>query len=194
MHQFDIIYVPSDVVFGTEYKYILTGIDVASRYKVARTLWSKKADEVAFVLEAVYKKGGHFNYPKIFQCDNGPEFKSKVTKLLESHNVDIKPATTKYKHTHTAFVEAFNKKLAKELFKRMDAEELNDPDKVSRIWVRNLEKTVKRMNNTKTTMIDIKPKDAIKLSNVELVKSEGFVDEKALPEDGLCWYFYQPGE
>ena len=190
MHQFDILYVPSNVVYGTEYKYMLTGIDVASRYKVARTLQSKKADEVAFVLEAVYKKGGDFKYPKIFQCDNGSEFKSKVTKLLVSHSVEIKRATAKYKHTHTAFVEAFNKELAKELFKPMDAQELNDPDKISRMWVRNLENTVKRMNNSKTAMIDMKPKDAIKLSNVELVKSEEFADEKPLPEDGLYRFFF----
>ena len=128
MHQFDILYVPSNVVYGTEYKYILTGIDVASRYKVARSLRNKKADEVAFVLEAVYKKGGDFKYPKIFHCDNGSEFKSKVTKLIESHSVEIKCATTKYKHTHSAFVEAFNKERAKELFKPMDAQELNDHD------------------------------------------------------------------
>ena len=95
MHQFNILYVPSNVVCGTEYKYILTGIDVASSYKVARALRNKKADEVAFVFEAVYKKGGDFKYPKIFQCDNGSEFKSKVTKLLESHSVEIKRATTK---------------------------------------------------------------------------------------------------
>ena len=131
MHQFDVLYVPSNVVYGTEYKYILTGIDVASRYKVARALRSKKADEVAFVLETIYKKGGDFKYPNIFQCDNGSELKSKVTKLLESHNVEIKRAMTKYKYTHTAFVEAFNKELAKERFKPMDAQELNDPDKIS---------------------------------------------------------------
>ena len=131
MHQFDVLYVPSNVVCGTECKYVLTGIDVASRYKIARALRSKKADEVASVLEAIYKKGGDFKYPKIFQCDNGSEFKSKVTKLLESHSVEIKRATTKYKRTHTAFVEAFNKELAKELFKPMDAQELNDPDKIS---------------------------------------------------------------
>ena len=138
MHQFDVLYVPSNVVYGTEYKYLLTGIDVASRYKVARALRSEKADEVAFILESIYKKGGDFKYPKIFQCDNGSEFKSKVTKLLESHSVKIKRATTKYKHTHTAFVESFNKELAKEVFKPMDAQELNDPDKISRMWVRNL--------------------------------------------------------
>ena len=94
MHQFDVLYVPSDVVYGTEYKYILTGVDVASRYKVARALRSKEADEVAFVLEAIYKKGGDFKYPKIFQCDNSSKFKSKVTKLLESHSVEIERATT----------------------------------------------------------------------------------------------------
>ena len=43
-------------------------------------------------------------------------------------------------------------------------------------------------------MIGMKPKDAIKLSNVELVKSEEFADEKPLPEDRLYRYFYKPGE
>ena len=47
-----------------------------------------------------------------------------MTKLLEKHNVEIQRATTKYKHTHTAFVEAFNEELAKLLFKPMDAQEL----------------------------------------------------------------------
>ena len=72
------------------------------------------------MLDAIYKKGGLFKYPKVFQCDRGSEFKSQVTKLLEKHSVDIRRATTKYKHTNTAFVEAFNK-LAKLLFKPMDA-------------------------------------------------------------------------
>ena len=89
-----------------------------------------------FVLEAIYKKGGVFKYPKVFQCDNGSELKNEVTKLFEKHNVDIQRAITKHKHTHTAFVEAFNKELAKLLFKSMDAQELQDPEKVSTIWVK----------------------------------------------------------
>ena len=91
------------------HKNFLTGIDVALRYKVSRTLRTKKSSEVAFVLEAIYKKGGVFKYPKTFQCNNGSEFKHEVAKLLEKHSVKIRRATTKYKHTHTAFVEAFNK-------------------------------------------------------------------------------------
>ena len=113
------------------YKYILTGIDVASRHKVTRPLKTKKSSEVAFMLEAIYKKGDVFKYLKTFQCDNGSEFKNKVTKLLEKHHVEIRRATKKYKHTHTAFVEAFNKELAKLLFKPMDAQELQDPGKIS---------------------------------------------------------------
>ena len=96
-------------------------------------LREKKSSEVAFLLEAIYKKGGVFIYPKTFQCHNGFEFKNEVTKLLEKHSADIQRATTKYKHTHMAFVEAFNKELAKLLFKPMDAQELHDPGKVSTI-------------------------------------------------------------
>ena len=191
-HQFDILYMAHNLFEGNTYKYILTGIDIASRYKVTRHLKTKKSSEVAFVLEAIYKKGGVFKYPKAFQCDNGSEFKNEVTKLLEKHNVDIRRATTKYKHTHTAFVEAFNRELAKLLFKPMDAQELQDLEKVSAIWVKNLNKIVHKMNNTVSSIIGMKPKDAIKLDNVPLDKK--YPEETVLPEDGLYRCLYQPGE
>ena len=138
-HQFDILDMPDNLFEGNTYKYILTGINVASRFKVARPLKTKKSSEVAFVLEAIYKKGGVFKYPKAFQCDNGSVFKNKVIRFLEKCSVDIRRATTKYKHTQTAFVEAFNKKLKKLLFKPMDAQELQDLEKVSAIWVKKCE-------------------------------------------------------
>ena len=75
---------PHDRFKGHTHKYILTGIDVASRYKVARPLKSKKPSELALELVAIYKKGDVFKYPKVFQCDNGSEFKGEVTKLLKN--------------------------------------------------------------------------------------------------------------
>ena len=81
-----------------------------------------------------------------------------MTKLLKKHNVDIRRATTKYKHTHTAFVEAFNKDLAKLLFKPMDAQELQDSENLSTVWVKNLNKTVNKMNNAVLSMTGMKPK------------------------------------
>ena len=167
--------------------------DVASRYKVARPLTTKKSSEVVFVLGAIYKKkGGTFKYPKVFQVDNGSEFKGEVTKLLEKHNVDIGRATTKYRHTHTAFDEDFNKGLEDLLFKPMDAQEVQNSEKVSKIWVKNLDPAVKRLNNTVSSAIGMKPKDAIKLDTVPLDKT--YPKETVLPEDGLYRYLYQPGE
>ena len=74
----------------------------------------------------------------------------------------------------------------------MDAQELQDPEKVSMTWVKNLNKIVNEMNNTVSLMIDMKPKDAVKLDIVPLDKK--YPEETVLSEDGLYRYLYQPGE
>ena len=168
MHQFNLLYMPSDTLYGSKYKYILAGIDAASRFKVTRPLRTKQARDVAEMIADIYKVGP-LTYPKIFQCDNGSEFNGEVTKMLEKNKVKIRRVTTKYKHTHTAFVEALNKILAERLFKVQDAQELNDPEKVSLSWVKHLYRLVNELNDTKTEMIGMKPKDAIKLDEVPLV-------------------------
>ena len=129
MHQFDVLYMPSDTLYGSKYKYILAGIDATSRYKVVRPLRTKQVKDVAEMIDDICKVGP-LMYPSIFQCDNGSEFKGEVTKMLEKHEVKIRRVTTKYACTHTAFVEALNKILAERLFKVQDAQELNDPEKV----------------------------------------------------------------
>ena len=111
--------------------------------------------------------------------------------MLEKHNVDIRSATTKYKHTHTALVESFNKELAKLLLKAKDAQDLHDPEEVSTNWVKNLNKIVNKMNKAKSSMIDMKPKDAIKLDTVPLDKT--YPEENVPPKYGLYRYLYQPG-
>ena len=50
------------------------------RYKVARPLRTKQARDVAEMIADIYKVGP-LKYPKIFQCDNGSEFKGEVTKI-----------------------------------------------------------------------------------------------------------------
>ena len=149
-------------------KYILAGIDAASRYKIARPLRTKQARDVAEMIADIYKVGP-LTYPKIFQCDNGSEFKGEVTKMFEKNEAKIRRVTTKCKHTHTAFFEALNKVLSERLFKVQDAQELNDPEKVSATWVKHLYGLVDELNDTETEMIGMKPKDAIKLKEVPLV-------------------------
>ena len=103
----------SDTLYGNKYKYILAGIDAASRYKVARPLRTEQVRDVADMIADIYKVGP-LTYPKIFQCDNGSKFKAEVTKMLEKHGAKIQRVTTKYKHTQTAFVEALKRSSQKD--------------------------------------------------------------------------------
>ena len=73
----------------------------------------KQVKDVAEIITDIYKVGP-LTYPK---CDNGSDFKIEVTKMLEKHGVMIGDTTTKYKHTHMAFVEALNNQLMENLFK-----------------------------------------------------------------------------
>ena len=79
---------PSDSLYGSKYIYILAGIDAASKYKVTRPLRTKQAHDVAEMIADIYKVGP-LTYPKIFQFDNGSEFKGEVTKMLEKQEVKI---------------------------------------------------------------------------------------------------------
>ena len=157
---------------GSKYEYILAGIDAVSRFKVARPLRTKQAKDVAEMIADIYKVGP-LTYSKIFQCDNGSEFKGEIMQMFEKNEVMIRQVTTKYKHTHTAFVEALNNILAERLFKVQDAQELNDPEKVSSRWVKHLYGLVDKLNDTETEMIGMKPKDVIKLDEVLLDENIG---------------------
>ena len=185
---------PHDVVYSSTYKYILTGVDVASQYKIARPLRTKNSSDVAFLLKNIYEKEKiPLNYPTEFQCDNGSEFKAEVTKLLEKHNVKIRRATTKYRHSFTAFVENFNKILSKKLFKIQDAQELNNPTEDSKTWVQHLYNKVDLLNKEYNSVIKTSPQKAIKLKEVKLHR-EPYPKEDVLPRDGFYRYLYQPGE
>ena len=168
-HQFDMLHMPHDKFQGNTYKYILTGVDVVSSYKVAKLLRTKKVSEVAFLVKTIYEsKANPLTWPEVFQCDNSSEFKSDVTKLLELHHVKINRVMRKYKHTHTAFVESFNKLLAEKLFTVMDRKELQTGED-SETWVKHvLLGVVDELNKEKNSMIGLAPATAIKRKVVKL--------------------------
>ena len=47
------------------------------------------------------------------------------------------------------------------------------------------------MNKTESLIIDMKLKDAIKMDILKIDKSETYLMEEVLPEDGLYRYLYQ---
>ena len=64
VHQADLLFLPHDRVGRRTYKYALTVVDVASRYKEAEPLTSKGATEVADALSRIYKRGP-LKWPKL---------------------------------------------------------------------------------------------------------------------------------
>ena len=59
VHQADLLFLPHDKLpHGRKvYKYALTVVDVASRYKAAEPLTSKESDEVSKAFLRIYKRG-----------------------------------------------------------------------------------------------------------------------------------------
>ena len=71
------------------YKYALTVVDVASRYKEAEPLSTKESAEVAKAFCTLYNRS-QLKRPKLLQVDPGREFMGEVNKLMNSKNVKIR--------------------------------------------------------------------------------------------------------
>ena len=63
-HQADLLFMPQDKDGRKIFKYALTVVDVASRFKEAKPLTSKNSDEVAWAFEKIYKHGP-LKWPKM---------------------------------------------------------------------------------------------------------------------------------
>ena len=180
------------------YKYALTVVDVASRYKAAEPLTSKESDEVSKAFQRVYKRGP-LKWPQLLQVDPGREFMGNVTKVMQNNKTAIRRGRTEI-HRDQAIVERFNRTLAKRLFGYQYAVEMNMKDnKRSTEWVKRLPSVVAALNNEVTRLTGKKPAEAIKEKSVYSKPATPYsrpvgVDEKKLPPQVNVRYLYQPGE
>ena len=195
VHQADLLFLPHDKVRRKTYRYALTVVDIASRYKDAEPITSKDSGEVAEALSKIYKRG--LKWPKLLQVDAGTEFMGVVTKTLKDHGTKVRRAEAEY-HRGQSIVERFNKILAERLFGYQYWKELDSPSSRNREWAQRLPQVVAALNNEETRATGMKPKDAIKKKEVEhktAVRSSRavFPKEKKLG-DVTVRYLYQPGE
>ena len=166
-HQADILYLPHDgVKQGRKtitYKYVLTVIDAASRYKEAEPLKTKTATEVCQAIKKIYERNP-LKYPRLMMVDSGHEFMSCFIKLMKEHDVKIYRAKPGDK-LKVAFVERFNRTLSERLFRHIYNEEMKTRE-VNREWFKRLPEVVEALNNEVTRLIDKKLVDAIELDEV----------------------------
>ena len=66
MHQFDLLNMLSDKLYGNKYKYILSSINVASIYKVGRPIRMKQVKDIADMIQwsFIYLQGWSINLPQ----------------------------------------------------------------------------------------------------------------------------------
>ena len=176
------------------YKYALTVVDVASRYKAAEALTSKDSDEVSLGFAKIYRRGP-LKWPQLLQVDPGREFMGAVTKAMGEHNVTIRRGRPNI-HRDQAIVQRFNRTLAERLFGYQYAVEMNMPSGRSTAWVKRLPDVVSALNNEVTRLTGKKPSQAIKnkaVSTKPALRPVG-VQERKLPPLVSVRYLYYPGE
>ena len=204
VHQADLLYLPHDRVAKRTYKYALTVVDVASRFKEAEPLTSKTAVEVAEALSRIYKRSP-LKWPKLLQVDPGKEFMGAVSQLLAKHGVSVRRGRVDV-HRDQGIVERFNRTLAERLFGHQYAQEMRAcADETaaqaqrSSEWVARLSAVVAALNGEVTRLIGKRPSEAIRRKAVSARPAAparrpvGFKEQKLHPGVGVR-YLYQPGE
>ena len=200
VHQADLLFLLHDRPGKGKklYKYALTVVDVASRYKEADPLSSKESGEVAKAFEKIYSRV--LKWPKLLQVDPGREFMGKVNEVMKKHNVSIKRGEAA-QHRAQAIVERFNRTLAERLFGHQYAQEIvlaarGGKNVRSTEWVSRLPNVVKALDNEETRLIGMKPVDAIKKKEVKAMGSapQKLKNEIQIPGNVKLRYLYAPGE
>ena len=211
VHQADLLYLPHDKIAKRTYKYALTVIDVASRFKEAEPLTSKTAVEVAEALSRIYKRSP-LKWPKLLQVDPGKEFMGAVSQ----HGVSVRRGRVDV-HRDQGIVERFNRTLAERLFGHHYAQEMlfletaaqapavvtttqAPSSRRSSEWVARLPAVVAALNGEVTRLLGKRPSEAIRKKAVSARPAAptrhrpiGFKEQKLPPGVGVR-YLYQPGE
>ena len=127
------------------YRYILTVIDIFSRYAWARPLKSKRGEEVAAAFRDIFREG---RIPQRVQTDQGKEFENRhVRTLFHEHNIELFSVKSAYK---AALVERFNRTLKHRLWRYFTSENKQE-------WTKVLQDAVHAYNHSVHRIIKRKP-------------------------------------
>ena len=141
-------------------KYILTVIDFFSKHSWCYPLKNKNSNEIINSFKDTFKKSKR--KPNFIQSDEGTEFTNKqVQKFFNDNNI-------KWYHTYNrdikcSICERFNRTILNKIYKNFT---LNN----NTIWIKDLNKLVKEYNNSYHRTIKMKPVDASKKSNENIIR------------------------
>lgn len=129
------------------YHFILTVIDLFSRYAWARPIKSKHGVEVASAFKSIFKEG---RIPKRIQTDQGKEFENRhVRALFQQHDIELFSIKSAVK---AAVVERFNRTLKGRIWRYFTAN-------VTQQWTHVLQDAVHAYNHSIHRSIGMRPAD-----------------------------------
>lgn len=128
------------------FKYILTVIDVFSKYAFAVPLKNKQGDTVTEAFKSIIRN----RKPAKLHVDNGKEFYNQPFKALLAQN-DIKMYST-FSEVKACVVERFNRTLKEKMWRMFTHRD-------NHIYYKDLQKLVDSYNNSVHSSISIRPKD-----------------------------------
>lgn len=128
------------------YKYVLTVIDIFSKYAWVRPLKSKTGTEVTNAMKSIFESD--LRIPKKMHTDEGKEFYNKYFQNLMNKN-HIHHYST-FSTLKAQIVERFNRTLLSKIWKMFS---LNG----THIWINKIQSIADEYNNTKHRTIKMKP-------------------------------------
>ena len=154
------------------YRYILTVIDILSRYAWARPLKSKRGEEVAAAFRSIFREG---RIPIRIQSDQGKEFENThVRTLFAEYDIELFSVKSAYK---CALVERFNKTLKTRLWRYFTAHNTYK-------WIDVLPDVVHSYNHRKHRMIGKRPADITERNAMEIwLRLHGNRQRGKMPRD-----------
>lgn len=149
------------------YRYILSVIDIFSKYAWAVPVKNKSGNSVFNAFTKIINDSAR--QPKNIWVDEGTEFyNSTFTKWLNKNGVKI---YSTYEDFHNSVVERFNRTLKTKMWKRFTAEN-------TRRWIDMLDELVDTYNNSVHSTIKMTPLEACDQDNWDMVRTMMYPTEE----------------
>lgn len=157
--QIDLVDLQKYAKFNAGHKYILTVIDVLSKYAWAVPVKSKRGDAVTAAMNHVFTTSRP-RVPRNIQSDAGKEFYNSPFKaLMQRLNINL---YSSYSHLKASVVERFNRTLKGWMYKEFGYQGTYK-------WTHILADLLKRYNNRVHRTISMRPSDVTKRDEKRLL-------------------------
>ena len=157
--QADLVEMIPYVTKNKGYKYLLTVIDIFSKYAWAVPIKTKTGKDVASAMKYIINNG---RIPRKLHVDRGKEFYNKEFKLLmKQHDIEL---YSTFSNLKASICERFNRTLKNKMWKQFS---LRGTYK----WFDILPDLIREYNETKHRTIKMKPKDVTKMNEKDLLQT-----------------------